>query len=146
MKIMRESIKQVFKYGVVGVIGLGIEWAIFFLIRDFFHLNYIFAHVIGSVCAIFNNFILNSYFTFKATDKLITRAISFFSIAGVGLLVGVLLLPALVKLINIFLVDSNIIDLSIKNAQNIAKLITTVIVAGVQFVFNKLYTFRKKNI
>lgn len=141
---MRESFKQVFKYGIVGIIGMGVEWGVFFLIRDVFHLNYIIAHIVGSVLAIINNFILNSYFTFKATDKIWKRAVSFFAIAGIGLVIGVFLLPLFVKLINVSIVDNGILQISEKMVQNIAKLATTVIVACMQFVFNKFYTFKKQ--
>lgn len=140
---MRQSVKEVIKYALVGVVGLGVEWGFFFLIRDFFHLNYMIAHVVGCVCAIINNFVLNSYFTFKATDKIWVRAASFFTIAGIGLLFSILILPMLVKFINVSLVNTEIIDVGEKVVQNIAKLATTVVVAAMQFVFNKYFTFKK---
>lgn len=140
---MRQSVKEVIKYGLVGVVGLGVEWFFFFLIRDFFHLNYMIAHVVGCICAIINNFVLNSYFTFKATDKIWVRAVSFFTIAGVGLLISVFILPLLVRLINVSLVNTQLLVMTQKVVQNIAKLATTVVVAAIQFIFNKYFTFKK---
>jgi len=140
---MKQSVSQVIKYAIVGVIGLAVEWSVFFLVRDFFHVNYVVANVISCICGVINNFFLNSYFTFKTTDKMWERGVSFFTIAGIGLLLGVFILPLLVKLINVVLVDPHILDISQKNVQNIAKLMTTVVIACVQFVSNKYITFKK---
>lgn len=143
---MSESFKQIIKYGAVGFIGLGVEWGVFFLVRDVLHLNYLLAHVMGCILAIINNFALNSYFTFKATDKIWKRAASFFAIAGVGLGISILMLPAFVRLINVSLIDTDLLHMSEKVVQNIAKLATTVIIAVIQFIFNKFFTFKKKSV
>lgn len=142
---MKQSVKEVAKYGIVGVVGLGVDWIAFFIFRDFFGLNYITSHVLGSILAITNNFLLNSYFTFKATDKIWQRALSFFGIAGIGLLVSSFLLPFFVQIISITLsyIDFSLSD---KIIQNLSKLIVTVIVAALQFVLNKFYTFKKKEV
>lgn len=141
---MKQSVNEVIKYAIVGVVGLAVEWSVFFLVRDFFYVNYIVANVISCICGIINNFFLNSYFTFKATDKIWTRAASFFSIAGIGIVLGVFILPLLVRLINIVLVEPHFLDISQKIVQNIAKLMTTVVIACIQFVFNKYITFKKR--
>ena len=140
---MKQSVKEVIKYAIVGVIGLCIEWAMFFLLRDFFHINYIVANVLSCICGIVNNFFLNSYFTFKATDKMWERGVSFFAIAGVGLVLGIFILPLLVKIINMTLVEPQILDVSQKVVQNISKLMTTIIIACIQFISNKYITFKK---
>lgn len=141
---MRQSVKELIKYGIVGVIGLGVEWGVFFLFRDVFHLHYMIGHVVGCICAMFNNFLLNSYFTFKATDKIWSRGISFFTIATVGLIASIFILPSLVRIINVALIDTQLLDISQKVIQNVAKLTTTVIIAFAQFVLNKFFTFKKK--
>lgn len=140
---MKQSVKELVKYGIVGVVGLGVDWIAFFIFRDFFGLNYIASHVLSSMLAITNNFILNSYFTFKATDKIWKRAISFFSIAGIGLVIGSILLPVFVKLISITLTYVDF-SLTTKVVQNLSKLIITVVIAALQFFLNKYYTFKKK--
>lgn len=141
---MKQSYKEVFKYGAVGVVGLGIEWGCFFLFRDLLHLNYIVSHVLSSLLAITNNFVLNSYFTFKATDKIWKRASSFFGIAGIGILISTTLLPIFFRLFNIIVTDYVTIEISQKVLQNLAKLSATGVVTIVQFFFNKYVTFKKK--
>lgn len=142
---MKQSYKEVLKYGIVGVIGLGVEWISFFIFRDIFNLNYIVSHILGSILAISNNFILNSYFTFKATDKIWQRAASFFGIAAIGLIISSALLPILVSLLNycITSVDADI-NISQKVIQNLAKLGATAFVTIMQFFLNKYFTFKKK--
>lgn len=141
---MKQSFKELAKYGVVGLVGLGVDWAAFFIFRDVLGINYITSHIFSSILAITNNFVLNSYFTFKATDKIWQRAISFFGIAGIGLVIGSGLLPVFAKLISITLSHFDI-SLATKTIQNLAKLAITVIIAFLQFFLNKYYTFKKKN-
>lgn len=142
---MSQSFKEFIKYGVVGVVGLAIEWGVYFLLRDVLDFHYLIAHIVGSVLAITNNFVLNSYFTFKTTDQIKKRAIYYFGIAAVGIIVSSTLLPIFVRLINMIWVNIELFELSEKSIQNIAKLMATVIVTLLQFFLNKYFTFKKKN-
>lgn len=141
---MKKTYKEIIKYGLVGVVGLGVEWLTFFLFRDFLGINFIVSHVLSSILAISNNFLLNSYFTFKTSDKLLKRGISFFGIAGVGVIISTSLLPILVNVYSYGLQHFEMMEVSQKVVQNLAKLSGTVIVAAIQFVFNKYLTFKKK--
>ncbi|PXV62673.1 putative flippase GtrA [Dysgonomonas alginatilytica] len=143
---MNQSFKELVKYGIVGFIGLGVDWAAFFLFRDVVGINYIASHILSSILAITNNFILNGYFTFKTTDKIWQRGISFFSIAGVGLVIGSVLLPVFVQLINLSLSHLDFDPLAPKVVQNLSKLAITVIIAFLQFFLNKYFTFKKKDV
>lgn len=143
---MNQSFKELVKYGIVGFIGLGVDWAAFFLFRDVLGINYIASHILGSILAITNNFLLNSYFTFKATDKIWQRAISFFGIAGIGLVIGSALLPVFVQLISFTLSYFDLVSLAPKTIQNFAKLAITIIIAFLQFFLNKYFTFKKKDV
>lgn len=142
---MSQSFKELVKYGLVGLVGLGVDWGAFFLFRDVLGINYIASHVFSSILAITNNFILNSYFTFKATDKIWQRGASFFGIAGIGLIIGSTLLPVFVQLIGLTLSYFDWAVLSPKITQNMAKLAITVIIAFLQFFLNKYFTFKKKD-
>lgn len=147
MNNVNTSLKEFAKYGVVGLIGLGVDWLFFFIFRDALGIDYWFSHIMSSVLAILNNFFLNSYFTFKATDKLLKRGVSFFGIAAVGLIVGSILLPLGVKFIDYSFSDI-ISYFSSRNyekaVQNVSKFGVTIIVAFLQFFANKYFTFKKK--
>lgn len=140
---MKQSYKEALKYGMVGVVGLGIEWGSFFILRDVLHINYIVSHILSSLLAITNNFLLNSYFTFKATDKIIKRAVSFYGVAAIGIVISTTLLPIFVRIINIGVAYVDI-DISQKMIQNIGKLGATGVVVIIQFFWNKYITFKKK--
>lgn len=139
---MKQTYKEIVKYGIVGVLGLGVDWIFFFVFRDVVGIPYWVSHIMSSALAILNNFILNSYFTFKATDKMVKRGISFFAVAGVGLVISSLLLPWGVRIYNVYLHEFINIE-SQKVVQNISKLLVTIFVAGLQFFANKYLTFKK---
>ena len=141
---MQNSFKQLIKYGIVGVIGLAIDWLFFFLFRDALGIPYWVSHIMSSALAILNNFLWNSYFTFKPTDKLVKRGISFFGIAAVGLIISSILLPWGVRIINVYLYDFIPTD-NQKVIQNISKIAVTVLIAFLQFFANKYLTFRSKS-
>ncbi len=141
---MKQSYKEALKYGVVGIAGLAIEWVSFFILRDVFHINYIISHILSSVLAITNNFLLNSYFTFKATDKILKRALSFYGAAAIGLVISTTLLPVFVHIFNLCFVYVDI-NIGQKMVQNIAKLSATGVAVILQFFWNKFFTFKKEN-
>lgn len=143
---MNKSKNQFIKYAMVGVVGICVEWIFFFIFRNALGVPYWLAHPLGCIMAIINNFFLNYYFTFKTRDNMFKRAVSFFSIAGVGIAVSSTLLPLGVYIIHNYVSEwISFIDLSNKNTvENISKLAATGFVAVCQFFFNKRFTFKPK--
>ncbi len=145
---MKKSHKEILKYGLVGVSGMVLEWIFFFIFRDALGINYLLSHIMGSALAILNNFILNSYFTFKTTDRILKRAASYFGVAAIGLVISSILLPIGVKVVDACFSDvihyfsSRNYD---KAVQNVAKVGATFIVVALQFFANKYFTFKKQN-
>lgn len=144
---MSKSFNQFLKYAIVGVVGLVVEFAVYLILKNYFGVYYVYAHVVGVIFAMVNNFILNSIFTFKATDKVFMRAASYFGFASIGLIGGTFMLPTVKNLIMDIYAFSNIsfISLTESDIEDISKLSITAFVATVQFFFNKFFTFRKKN-
>ncbi len=149
--LTNNSFKQLIKYGIVGSIGFAIDLSIYYLLVKIYEVHFPFttaisewiggnmsdkvldidvSHIIGSSIAIINNFILNSYFTFKVTDKKWKRFASFAGIAAVGLVIGTILITILVGWLGI--------------DEMVAKIISTILVALIQFAFNKLFTFKSQ--
>lgn len=146
-----QSFRQLIKYGMVGVVGFAIDLGVYYLLVIILEVHYPFtpflsdllggnmsvkildidtSHVIGSALAIINNFILNSYFTFKVTDKKLKRFASFAGIASIGLVISTLLITLFIGILGL--------------DEMLAKVIATIIVAMLQFIVNKLFTFKKK--
>lgn len=146
-----EAIRQLFKYGLVGLVGLIIDLGVFYILAKILNVEYPFSayirefsgekmslhlintdisHIISSTLAIINNFILNSYFTFKVTDNKLKRFLSFASIAAIGLVIST-------TLITIFMEKFGMEEM-------LAKSLAVLIVAALQFLINKLFTFKTK--
>lgn len=87
------------------------------------------SHIISSALAIINNFILNSYFTFKVTDKKLKRFFSFIGVAAVGLIISTTLMTVFVGK---FQLD-----------EMLSKALALAIVVAVQFFINKFFTFKE---
>lgn len=154
--IRKRYIKELIKYGLVGIVGLIIDMGIYYLLVDQYAVEYaassffsgllsffgiglslrtidiLISSIISSTLAIINNFILNSYFTFKVTDKKFRRFSSFFGVAAIGMVVSTVLLTLFIDVLNI--------------GEMPAKAIAVLIVAMMQFVINKFFTFRQKNV
>jgi len=149
-----KSFKELIKYGIVGGIGLAVDLGVFYFLAIALSIEYPFSefiggqlsvvgmsieastinvnisHIISSILAITNNFILNSYFTFKVTDKKFKRFCSFAGIAAIGLCISTLLLTVLVQYLSLNYMP--------------AKIISTLFVAMLQFLINKFFTFKTK--
>jgi len=122
--------KEFTKFCMVGLTNLVVDMVFYLLFTRFFHLYYIFAAIISFVFAVSWSFFINRRWTFRHQEKdLFTQYIKFVIANLVGLLINLLLLWIFVDFIGLH-------DLA-------AKLIVTVIVSFVNFMLNKLWTFRK---
>lgn len=147
-----DTFKQFIKYAFVGLSGLIIEMCLFYIFVKILDIHYFFtdslvsalnnavttdsvntstSHIISSIVAITNNFILNRYFTFKVKDNKAKRFFSFFGIALVGLVIS----TSLLHLFNSILGEDLIM---------VSKIFAIGIVVMFQFVFNKFFTFKEE--
>lgn len=147
----KRGIRQLVKYGMVGSVGMVIDMGLFYLLAVKLSVQYPISayigellggkipihvidadisHIISSIVAITNNFILNSYFTFKVTDNKLQRFLSFAGIAAIGLLISTTLITLFVG--------------KIKMDEMLAKIIATCIIAAIQFTINKFFTFKQR--
>ena len=146
----KKGVRQLVKYGLVGLVGIIIDMGVFYLLAEKFSVHYPFSeyirgllggkmsvhlintntsHIISSVLAITNNFILNSYFTFKVTDNKLQRFMSFAGVAAVGLVISTILMTLFVG--------------QFKIDEMLSKILAICIVAAIQFGINKFFTFKQ---
>lgn len=137
---------------MVGVAGLIIDMGIYYLLVKIWSVHYPFSvaisnllcgkmsefmldilisNIISQTLAVIHNFILNSYFTFKVTDKKLKRFFSFFGIAVFGMLISSVLLTLFIGIMGI--------------NDILAKALAILIVAIIQFTINKFFTFKQKD-
>ena len=117
-------------YCMIGVLGMIVDFSVFYLCYKIIGIEYTWANVISSHCGIFHNFILNSIFTFKTTDKKFIRFLSYYGISLIGIALGTFLLYVFTDLLGIY--------------PTISKLLVLGIITPIQFFSNKYITFRKK--
>ena len=126
MNINKLLIRQIILYGIIGGGSAFLDFLLFTLMYKQFGLNKYFVNGISVHTGIAMSFILNRKFNFKKTDRVLSRAISFY-LTG---LFGLALSQGLLWLGGFFLFPVIMV-----------KFMSIFIVAVIQFVINKLVTF-----
>jgi putative flippase GtrA len=86
MDTFQVLIQKVLKFGIVGVLGMCVDFCITWMLKEKLKLNKYFANAAGFTVAVLNNFILNYIWTFKDTTSRMSGAFAlFFVIALIGL-------------------------------------------------------------
>jgi putative flippase GtrA len=129
VRFLRSSL---LKYALVGVTGLAWDMGLFYVFYEILGINYILSNIVSSTVGVVNNFILNSWFTFKVKDKLLLRFISFFSVALAGMLLSSGLLAVMID--------------GVGMNSMLSKAIAVLIVALIQYFVNKKLTFSEKHL
>ncbi|QGY94674.1 GtrA family protein [Lactobacillus crispatus] len=126
--IYSEDFVQLVKYVLIGVLGLVVDFGIYTILTHF-KMNVEIANIISSTCGIINNFLWNSYTNFKVHDRMILRFISYF-------IVG--------QITTVFTTFSLFIFVTkLGYPHLIVKIVATFVATLIQFVINKVVTFRK---
>ena len=124
-------LKEIFLYGIIGSFSAGLDSVIFFLLRKA-TIHLYFSNFIGINAGILTSFILNAFINFKTTDRLLRRAVRFFSVGYIGLLLSMVIIFFGVEVLGY--------------REIIIKIFSVIIIAVFQFTLNKIFTFRKAKI
>ncbi|MCH3904903.1 MAG: GtrA family protein [Lactobacillus sp.] len=124
-----ESFRQLVVYVLIGGLGLIVDFGIFTLLVHF-NMNVELANFISSSCGLINNFFWNSYFNFKVHDHLLRRFVEYYL---VGQITTVFTTACLFVFVNMLHFDKIIV-----------KVISTFVATMIQFIINKVITFKKK--
>ncbi|MDF2477769.1 MAG: GtrA family protein [Sphingobacterium sp.] len=80
---------KILKFGIVGIIGLIIDFTITFILKEKFKINKFIANSAGFLLAVVNNYLLNKYWTFHSVkNHYMLEFLSFFSICFIGLVLN----------------------------------------------------------
>ena len=126
--IYSEDFVQLVKYVLIGVLGLVVDFGIYTILTHF-KMNVEIANIISSTCGIINNFLWNSYTNFKVHDRMILRFISYFIVGQITTVFTTFSLFILVT--------------KLGYPHLIVKIVATFVATLIQFVINKVVTFRK---
>jgi UDP-galactopyranose mutase len=121
-------LKEFIFYGIIGSCCAGLDSLVFFILRKV-TVNLYAANFIGINTGIIASFLLNTFINFKMTDKLLKRAIMFFSVGYAGLLLSMAIMYTGVE---IFFFKEIFV-----------KFASVFLVALFQFSLHKLITYRK---
>ena len=122
------SFIQLVKYVLIGILGLVVDFGVYTILTHF-KMNVEIANIISSTCGIINNFFWNSYANFKVHDRLILRFISYFLVGQI---------TTIFTTISLFIFATKM-----GFPHLIVKIIATFVTTLIQFIINKIITFRK---
>ncbi len=122
-----QLLAQLIKYGIFGGLGALSDFLAFTALHAWLHVPIIPANVVSILVGITVSFLLNSSITFAKTDYRAKRAMRFFAVGITGLLLSNVLLYLLTSPLQV--------------AALWAKLVTIPIIALLQFVLNRSWTF-----
>jgi len=128
----KRTAKEAVKYTLVSFIGGALNLAILYSLTEFLGIYYIISAIIGFIAAGINNFTLNKVWTFKENlkDKYFKEYFHFLSVIIFSYALGILILYLLTEFAGIFYM--------------LSQAIAMITGGSVNFVFNKIYTFRAR--
>jgi len=113
----------------IGAVAAGTDSGLYFLLTRKFGIWYLAANFMSVNIGITISFMLNSFVNFKKSDRLFRRAVFFYGICYVGMLISMSVLFTGTKILGFS-------DVPVK--------IAAVLMAGtVQFLFNKFVTYER---
>ena len=96
------ALPQVVRYLITGVVTFGIEYSLLLLLVEEAGLNYQYANAIAFVLANLFNYVLSRYWVFtRGKHQTHVEMIAYFLGAGVGLLINVVVMGALVEYLSL---------------------------------------------
>ena len=127
---------QFIKFGIVGLSNTVISYAVYAALT-YIGVPYLIASIVGFVASVLNSFFWNNRYVFKKGDgerrnPWWTLAKTFLAYAGTGLVLANVLLVLLVEKAGV--------------SKYIAPIVTLVVTIPLNFVINKFWSFRTKDI
>src|SRR3989338_2012861 len=128
LKKIYKKYSQFIHYGIIGVSGVILDFIAFLVLYNVLGVNPVVATCISVLIGITNNFILNTRYNFKKTDKLLLRYLSFLIVGLSGLLISMFILA----FGQVFALDVNLM-----------KLASLPVIVVYQYFLNKSVSFKE---
>ncbi len=119
---------QMIKFCAVGLINTAITLLTIYFLYQFCHINYIAANMIGFLLGFINSFFMNKHWTFNSDGTVLTESLFF---------IIVFIISYLIQLKCYLLFNE-----TFKMTAPISQLIAMVVYTAVNFLGNKIITFR----
>lgn len=124
----KKLFREMFLYGIFGLFSASMDTLSFWLFSKI-GMPLLGANFISVNIGITISFFLNSFINFKRTDSLGKRAVKFYGVGYVGLLLSMLIMWVGVE--------------KMYFQQMYVKVFSVILVAAVQYLANKFFTFKK---
>jgi putative flippase GtrA len=125
---------EIINYLIVGVLTTLVSIVIYWVFTKLFHVNYMISNIISWIGSVSFAYITNKKFVFNSkcdSEKdVLIEIYQFFKYRVFSLVIDILLMYAFVEIFNI--------------DDMIAKVIVQVIVIALNYIFSKLFVFKKK--
>ena len=124
--------EEIINYLIVGGMTTLVSIVVYALFVKCFHVNYMLANVISWIISVLFAYITNRIFVFKSkSENIVLEIYQFFKYRIFSFLIEILLMYIFVELINI--------------DDMISKVIVQVIVIVLNYIFSKLFVFKKES-
>ena len=127
---MKERIVELIKYGFWGIVSVGVNLALFYLMLHL-GVQYVTANVISYILAVVCSFFFNKYLVFQKADKSrsqVAQGVKYFAMRAISVAVDSGLLVFLHEVCGLNVTVSKVVD--------------SIIIIGGTFVVSKLFIFR----
>lgn len=84
--------RELLLYAVIGGSGVLLDYLLFLVLFNYFGLHHQLANALSTTAGITNNFVLNSLFNFRKTDRILVRFLRFYAVGIAGIVLTFLLL------------------------------------------------------
>lgn len=119
--------RELLLYAVIGGSGVLLDYLLFLVLFNYFGLHHQLANALSTTAGITNNFVLNSLFNFRKTDRILVRFLRFYAVGIAGIVLTFLLLAVFSTWLGI---DANLV-----------KLASLPVVLLFQYTINKRWSF-----
>ncbi len=152
IKYLFEKYRNFILYGIIGGCCATIDFVVTNLFYQYFDFNSLVSNVIGVTLGVTISFFLNAFYNFKRTNSLFRRALIFYLVGFLGLLLSLAILIVgdiicgynkPIEFFGIVLGEERLISDAIDWNFIVVKLISIFVVALFQYFLNKLITFKK---
>ncbi len=123
---MKNLIKQIIRFGIVGVIAFLIDYSLLYIFTEFIHIHYLISSIMSFTISLIFNYIASIYWVFDVQKKQTYKEIMIFVILSViGLGINQLVMYVMTDLWKIYYM--------------LSKLVATAIVMVWNFVTRKIF-------
>lgn len=129
---MRDLLTQLGRFTVVGAFGTVAHYAVLILLVETAGAGPVLASSAGALVGALVNYFLNYYFTFRSTRRHIEAIVQFYIVAGTGFVLNALLMWLCADVLQLHYM--------------LAQILATGVVLLWNFSFNRLWTFRAREI